>query len=188
MDSVNRPPISKQLKAFVHDGILKIAAAMNVTLEEATQAVYVEQCLTLSQPEFIQAVTRTIREWDKPHMMPPIAFILDRSGCNQKLLGEQAWEALQRFVYKNWHPDLGFTSKARLDPATDYAARQCGGLHRIHNAPTKDFGFIRRDFLQAHERFLAEGGEQTKFSQEIAEKTLNELGDRLRLLQGGEGK
>ncbi len=163
--------------------ILKLGAAMNVELTEATQAVYLEQFRTLSLPDFQQAIARTIREWDKPHMMPPIAYVLARSGHNLELEAECAWEALQKFVYKSWHPDIGFTSSARLDAHTEYAVRQCGGMRRIHDTPSKDFSFIRRDFIAAYTRYEVEGGAQVHISEGEAKNFLKDL--NLRMLEGG---
>lgn len=179
----NSNSTSKPHRDFVIGSILRIAAAASVTLPEATLAIYLEMLINLTPEAIKQASIRTTMEWDRPHMMPPISYILERSGQSPKLRAEQAWEAVQRFVYKNWHPDIGFTSTARLDPGSDYAVRQCGGLARIHDAAEDTFSFIRKDFLQAYERFVVEGGEQVRFSQELAVNTLKEIQNRARALE-----
>ncbi len=60
--------------------IVKIAAATNVKLGEATLAVYLERLRQLSAEQITTAANRTIEEWNKPSMMPPLAFILERCG------------------------------------------------------------------------------------------------------------
>jgi hypothetical protein len=124
---------------------------------------------------FSAAVDRTIREWDRPSMMPTIAFILACSQQNAQLLAESAWETLQRLVYRDWHPDIGWCRKVELDPQMEYAIRQVGGLHRIHDCPSTSFNFLRKDFLAAHARYTAEGGAQDRLSHKQAAEILGEL-------------
>lgn len=144
-------------------------------ISEETQAVYLRELSTLDDESLKQASRRTIREWDKPHMMPPVSFILARAQENQQVLAEAAWETLQALVYRDWHPDIGWCRKVELDPAMEYAIRQCGGLHRIHDCPTDNFNFLRKDFIAAHTRYASEGGEQVRLSQKQAERLLGEL-------------
>lgn len=59
--------------------ILKIAAAANVELSEASQAVYLEKLENLSLERMQAATDRTIDEWDKANQMPPLPFILARA-------------------------------------------------------------------------------------------------------------
>jgi hypothetical protein len=105
-----------------------------------------------------------------------------RQRCeNPQLAAEQSWEFLQRVMRKNWHPDIGFYGDApRLDQATEYAVRQCGGMNRINDATDKQFSFIRTEFLTAYGRFQEEGGEQTRISQQLAESMFQKLQDASR--------
>jgi len=146
-----------------------------VELSEATQAVYLEVLSGLNLEALQVAANRTIREWDKPNMMPPVAFILARSSENQTVLAEAAWDALQKLIYRDWHPDIGWLRRVELDPAMEYAIRQCGGLLRIDNCPTDNANFLRRDFLAAHSRFVSEGGAQERLSHKQAEQILGQL-------------
>ncbi len=156
--------------------ILKLAAAMNVTLSEATQTVYLEQLLSLELHDLSQAVNRTIQEWDKPHMMPPIAFILARSPANPQLLAEQAWDWTKNYIRRHWHIDIGhFQGAPAIPAATEYAIRQVGGLSRIAYPNDRDLDFIRRGFLEAHQRFITEDGEQVKLSHADASRFLGNL-------------
>jgi hypothetical protein len=132
--------------------------------------VYLEQLRGLSRGNLEQATVRTIREWDKPNMMPPIKFILDRAVENLQVQAEAAWMSVERLVFKVWHPDVGWPGgmKPDIDPATEYAIRQCGGMRRIHDVELDATQFVRRDFLEAFKRFTAEGGAQVALSEKQA--------------------
>jgi len=149
---------------------------MSVTLSEATQAVYLEQLQNLPPERLAEAVQRTIMEWDRPQMMPPIAFILDRTGRSPELQAEQAWDWTQRYIRKHWHVDLGHYAGAPAIPAaTEYAIRQAGGLARIAYPGDREVDFVRKGFLEAHQRFVEEGGEQTRLSHADASRILGNL-------------
>ncbi len=139
--------------------------------------VYLERLERLSREEIAMAVRRTIDEWDKPHMMPPLAFILARTGngaVDDQFAAEKAWADLPlgSWFGESLLPTMCSTRpknhKGRiqeynggflvypepLDAATDYAVRIVGGFDRIANAGgDKELDFIRRDFLQAHKRY-----------------------------------
>lgn len=156
--------------------ILEIAAAATVEISEDTQAVYLRELSTLSDEALKQAARRTIREWPEASKMPPIAFILARAQQNQQVLAEAAWETLQRLIYRDWHPDVGWSgNKPDLEPAMEYAIRQCGGLRRIHDVPKDNFNFLRRDFIAAHTRYSSEGGSQDRLSHKQAVEILGQL-------------
>lgn len=145
-------------------------------LTEPTQAVYLEQLQNLPHERLMEAVQRTIMEWDRPHMMPPIAFILARSGASPQLQAEQAWDWTQRYIRKHWHVDIGHYAGAPAIPAaTDYAIRQVGGLVRIAYPTDRDIDFIRKGFLEAHQRFVTEDGEQVRLSHADASRILDNL-------------
>ena len=137
-------------------------------LTAGTVAVYMEKLLPLSSEQLEQATRRTIDEWGEPSKMPPLKFILERTGDNAKLLAEQAFELAWKLVKRDWYADgIGWVAGARekLSPAMQYAIRQCGGEYRMAYADDEAFPFIRRDFLQAHERFTLEDGEQVRLTQ-----------------------
>lgn len=83
--------------------ILKIAAAFNVEISEATQAVYLERLLKLTGEQMSRAGSKTIEEWTEASKMPPLAFILaritaDTQNVNMVLMREDKpadWEPLQ---------------------------------------------------------------------------------------------
>jgi hypothetical protein len=109
-------------------------------------------------------------------MMPPIAFIMARSGASSQLAAEQAWDWTKNYIRRHWHIDIGhFQGAPAIPAATDYAIRQVGGLGRIAYPGERDIDFIRRGFLEAHQRFEAEGGEQTRLSHADAKRILGSL-------------
>jgi hypothetical protein len=132
---------------------------MNVELSKATLAMYMERLSSLTREQVESASRKTIDEWDQPSKMPPLKFILDRTGPSPKLLAEQAWAFVEPYVEKNWHPDLGWApgKDKALTPAMLYAIRQTGGLTRIYNEASP---YVRKDFIAAFERFTIETGAQ----------------------------
>lgn len=172
----NTNSTSKQHRDLVIASILEIAAAANVMLPEATLAIYLTRLTTLSPESLRQATVRTTEEWDKGHIMPPIAFILERSGQSPELLAEQAWEWIHVYIRKHWHPDIGpYQGAPQISPAVDYAVRQCGGLTRIAYPGDREVDFIRRGFMEAHVRFAKEGGQQVTLSRELAGSTMKTI-------------
>lgn len=172
----NTNSTSKQHRDYVIASILEIAAAANVTLPEATLAIYLTRLITLSAEAMQQATIRTTQEWDKGHIMPPIGYILDRSGQSPQLLAEQAWEWIHVYIRKHWHPDIGpYQGAPQIPDGVDYAVRQCGGLSRIAYPGDRDVDFIRRGFMEAHIRFAKEGGQQITISRELAASTMKNL-------------
>lgn len=158
--------------------IQKLAAAANVAIGPETVSLYAIELATLSREQLDTAVSRTIREWDRPSQMPMIPFVLARSGADVKLLAEQAWELAWKLVKRDWYADgigwLGGAEK-KLTPAIQYAIRQCGGEHRMVYADEETFPFVRRDFLHAHERFVLEDGEQVRLTAGEARQFLRDL-------------
>lgn len=182
-DETNDPkakPISpgRVAKAYLLSQIQKLAAVANVAIGPETVALYAAELASLTREQLDAAVGRTIREWDKPSQMPTLAFILARSGGNAQLLAEQAWEMAWKLVKRDWYADgIGWVAGARekLTPAMQYAIRQCGGEYRMAYSDEKDFPFVRRDFLAAHERFALEGGEQVRLTHAEAKNFLDRI-------------
>lgn len=73
----------KQQTVFLLGSIRKIAAAANVELLDGTLAVYLEALAPLSETQMNHATKRTIEEWHEASKMPPVAFILERSGYEE---------------------------------------------------------------------------------------------------------
>lgn len=145
-------------------------------LPEATLAIYLTRLITLSPEALQQATLRTTQEWDKGHIMPPIGFILERSGQSPELLAEQAWEWIHVYIRRHWHVDIGpYQGAPAIPPPIDYAVRQCGGLSRIAYPGDREIDFIRRGFMEAHIRYCQEGGRQTTMSRELAGSMMKTL-------------
>jgi len=141
--------------------------------------VYLEQLSTCSQEDLEWAATRTIREWDKPNMMPPLAFILARFPRNDAVSAEASFATLQEIIYRDWHPDIGWSRHVEIPPAMEYAIRQCGGLRRIHDIPEDSFPWLRKEYIAAHQRFVEEGGTQNYLSDKQAKQIFGQLSDAL---------
>ena len=75
-----------------------IATAFNADCGEQMQLIYINELMKLDPKLLETAANRTIREWDRPAMMPPLQFILDRAvpplpdGVAQL---DEAWEPTQ---------------------------------------------------------------------------------------------
>lgn len=173
-------PISpaKLAKEYLLSQIRKLAAMANVAVPEETIAVYASELATLTREQLDMATVRTIREWEKPSQMPTLAFILDRSGIDKTLLAEQAWELAWKLVRRDWYSDgIGWVNGAekKLTPAMQYAIRQCGGEYRMAYCDEETFPFIRRDFLESHERFALEDGDQVRLTAGEAKAWIGQL-------------
>lgn len=170
--------LEKTAKAYLLSQIQKLAAAANVALSRETIAIYATELAALTPEQLDLAIGRTVREWDKPSQMPTLAFILARTGEDAKLLAEQAWELALKLVKRDWYADgIGWVADAdkKLTPAMQYAIRQCGGEHKLAYADEDVFPFVRKDFLEAHQRFALEGGEQVRLTQGEAINLLGQL-------------
>ena len=121
------------------------------------------------------AFRRTLQEWEKPNQFPPPAFIRARL-INHRLAGEQAWDLVMLIRDKFWHPDIGFlTGCPDIDKATEYALRQVGGYRRLLNVRIDQLDFLRKTFLENHQRFSEEGGAQLRLSTEESAKALDKI-------------
>ncbi len=167
---------------------MEIAAATNATFLKPTQAVYLKQlCKYLGNDKdtIDRMQEQVLAEWDKPNMMPPISFIRER--IKRTTLGaEQQWQLVLETFRRHWHPDIGVCGNApELDAAGEYALRQIGGYRGFAASKFEHEGLMRDRFIQAYERFDAEGGEQTHFSQQLATTMLRQLqGARQQLKEG----
>lgn len=174
----NNAERAKLQSDYVLEWLNKLAAGFRVELSEETQAIYLAELCPLPQDRLERAMSRTLREWMRPSQMPPLGFILERLD-NSQLEAEMCWESTQQCLRKFWHPDIGFLADApHFTAAQEYAVRQAGGLHRIHNATDEMFGLIRRDFMAAFQRFSEERGGQLGLSRAQSEKFLSDLQER----------
>jgi len=146
--------------------------------------VFLSDVLALADiaPETLhQAFTRCYQELK---FFPTISEIRERAPAvqNKQLLSEQAWNEVWRQVekygsYRRHHPEA-----PAFDAATEYALRQVGGYLYLCSVGVNERGesplaFIRRDFLQAFDRFVSEGGAQLHLSQAQAAAELKKLAE-----------
>lgn len=104
-----------QKASYVLSLVLKLAAAMNVELSKATLAVYLEQLSKFSYEALSAGIDRTIKAWDKPHMVPPIAYIIARirehfEDIQRKQIERRSRELLTRPAI---HPDFQHSSESQ---------------------------------------------------------------------------
>lgn len=168
MEDLNTKTTSLPQKSYLLSCLLKIAAAANVQITKATQAVYLEQLSQLTGYQIENAVQRTIMEWDKPNMMPPISFILARgaesTGLDGETLAVQGWNAVQAEIRRVGVYRGQYNCEPHpFDAATEHAVRQVGGYIRLCNLTIDDEGkdptpFVRRDFISAHKHFDRSNG------------------------------
>jgi hypothetical protein len=124
------------------------------------------------------ALQRCLRELK---FYPSVSEIRERAPSqNKQLLSEQAWNEVWRQVEKFGAYRKHFPEAPAFDAATEYALRQVGGYLYLCTVGVNERGesplaFIRRDFLQAFERFVNEGGAQLFLSQAQAAAELQTL-------------
>jgi hypothetical protein len=160
---------------YVHELLLQIAAATNAPFREPAQAVYLKMLGHLDKNTADEMQERVLAEWDKPNMMPPIAFLLARA-TRVPLQAEQQWDRVLNNFAHYWHPDIGLCADApKLDRAAEYALRQIGGYCGFGASKFEHEGLMRDRFMEAYGRFHVEGGEQTHFTQELSERVLKQL-------------
>jgi hypothetical protein len=161
--------------AYLLELLLQIAAAANAPFREPTQAVYLKALGHLDKNTADEMQQRVLAEWDKPAVMPPIAFLLGRV-TRTPLRAEQQWQSVLETFRHHWHPDIGVCGKPpELDPAGEYALRQIGGLRGFAASKFEHEGLMRDRFIDAYQRYHAEGGAQVHFSRQLAEQRLKQL-------------
>jgi len=112
------------------------------------------------------------------NQFPTVADIL--KSINTQIKAEEHFKAEKQWqVFKQmfgcWHPDLGLSPNApELDAAGEYALRQIGGLKRFAASELAHENFIRKEFIEAYERFHETGGMLAPTRQEAA-KLLDKL-------------
>jgi hypothetical protein len=62
-----------------------------------------------------------------------------------------AWEFVCRYVQKYWHPGVGsYYIAPVIPPRINYALRQIGGLHALHNCSLDRLPRMHKDFVDAY--------------------------------------
>lgn len=193
MNPWDRTETDKPPNVYALEWVEKIAAAANVVLAEETMIVYRDVLAQIPKDQLDAAGWLTIRQWDRPHLMPPLAFILGRVAGDAQLAAEQAWVFVESHVRKHFYADgIGWLDgqAERLTPPMAYALRQIGGPYRLaYEATPEQLHFLRRDFIAAFERFVEAGGEQLALTRDEAKAWLEKLhGARAALMAAEEDK
>jgi len=163
----------------------KIFRADKPARDDEFKDIYCSALRDLPAPAIEAAFTRCVRELK---FYPTVSEVRERApAANPKLLSEQAWEEVWRQVQKFGSYRKHFPEAPAFDAATEYALRQVGGYLYVCSVGVNDRGespltFIRRDFLQAFERFLNSGGAQLFLSQAQAAAELRQLAERGQLM------
>ena len=102
--------------------------------------------------EFDHALTEHIRE---SRFFPTVAELRERAGLSKAdrnaVEANAAWEFVNRYVRRHWHPDIGPYPDAPQIPARiDYALRQMGGLRRLNSCLADHLPFMKKDFIEAY--------------------------------------
>lgn len=98
---------------------------------------------------------------------------------------EEAWDRF-KVRFKKWHPDIGL-DVAEETKAFKYALNQIGGFERFAKSEIAHENFVRKEFIEAHQRYDKTGGRLAPSREEA-----KQLIERLKVEQGekpsGNGK
>ena len=145
-----------------------------IEVSEVLAKVYARALADLTVQQLDAACIAVVRTHQVNRLPLPADIRAKIEGANQdgKLLeAEQAWEAVQwhitRWAFdesRGWFMPSYRSGKAEYAPplsdATEYAVRQCGGLHEVIYCTNKAFPFVRRDFIAAYMRYTETAGLQ----------------------------
>ena len=117
-----------------------------------------EQKLTAEQLELAcQLATETCNFFPTPAEI--LSAVKTQVNDQESLDGERAWENFQEYILR-WGTDrTPLFSGGRviyppdLDPATEYALRQVGGVHYVGRLPEDQVFWVRKNFLESYKRF-----------------------------------
>lgn len=147
---------------------------------------------------FVQAVTDHIND---SKFFPTVAELRERSGASrldqEAVEGNTAWEFVNAYARKYWHPDIGRYSTAPEIPSrAQYALRQIGGLRALTNASNNSWPFLRKEFMEAYrlapiseqmrpalKELFDESGAKHQVRALIAERSMNSKPQRCRDLK-----
>jgi hypothetical protein len=149
--------------------MLKLAEAYSVEVTESKVAIYTELLSDLS-PEDLDTCCRAAAKICR--FFPTPADIRAQLKMTQAdavtLEAERAWDALQKRIADFYCDESGIEypryqggqviHPPRLDSATEYAMRQCGGRYAIEYGPKENTHFVRKDFIAAYVRYRQTNG------------------------------
>lgn len=120
---------------------------------------------------------------------PSVAEILCQKVSEEKdgnqLEAERAWDQLQGHIARWGSDGVPLYSGGKvikrppLDPATEWATRQCGGIQQVAHLSSTSFPFARRDFISFYQRFKQTDGLQLTVGKAEATKLLQKYAPKL---------
>jgi hypothetical protein len=123
---------------------------------QEAKAFTISEWQLIAQQIGLDAFDRILREHVRnSKWFPSVAELRERAGMTEDtteaLEANLAWEFVQHYSHKHWHPDLGHYSNAPTIPSrTSYALRQIGGLQVIFNCRLEHLTFVKKDFIAAY--------------------------------------
>ena len=160
----------KRVIDFLKSWMQKLASAFNQEMTEARAAIYMEALIDIPV-ETLDAAFRNALHTCR--FFPTIAeirgFTVKQLEAADLMNAEKAWTTFKS-LYGHWHPDVGFHGTLpKLDEAGEWAMRQIGGIARFHVSEIADEAFLRRDFIQAYQRYRETGGYLAPTREQAAE-------------------
>ena len=172
----------RRLSSMIRSFLIAAAEIHNREVTPAMAATYESALGDLPEPELRWALNETLRQvpyWPTPaHVRQQV----DRRKTEaRKTAADRAWLAVQDRLaewyydpgidggpwlpcFSMRHPGADYTGRVtehnggyligppRLDPAIDCAVRRVGGWDRLRSLDGKAHDFVRRDFIEAHQR------------------------------------
>ena len=172
----------QEISVLIRQFLTAASEIHNREVRAAAAAAYESALADLPVEELRWALNETLRQvpyWPTPaHVRQQV----DRRETEaRKTAADRAWLAAQKRL-SDWHydpaidggpwlprfsvrhPGADYTGRVtehnggyligppRLDPAIDYAVRRVGGWDRLRSLDGKAHDFVRRDFIEAHQR------------------------------------
>ncbi|MGA2904618.1 MAG: hypothetical protein ABSD98_12350 [Candidatus Korobacteraceae bacterium] len=133
------------------------AMSLKQPLTDAQADVHMEEWALIAREIGFEALSEAVHEVmrNDTEWFPSVKAIRERGGLKQedRLQVEinAAWDLVQNYIARFWHPDLGPRRNApAIPPRIEYAIRQLRGLRRISMRSYESEPFMRREFAEAY--------------------------------------
>lgn len=144
--------------SWITEQLTVLAEAFGESVTEARLDIYVQSLIDIPREKLAEGFKRALRE---TKFFPKISELRDLSGWSpqdQKTVEAQAaWKYVNEYL-QTWGVDrLPVRSGGKwieppaLNPRTEYALQQIGGLWRLNQITDESYPFVFRDFCAAYE-------------------------------------